>query len=179
LQVEQAVQDAIKEAAQAALGELQQLEGTIQGDAEQQGFGDKVAFRFEGRGLVLSILNEAVLFDSGQASLRPEGLAVLDSVLGALRDIPNDLMIEGHTDSRPVNNARFSSNWDLSTSRAVSVLRYMELRGFDVSRLSAAGYGDTHPIADNSTADGQAKNRRVEIVILSDIALDPALTIDG
>ena len=72
--------EAEQEAAQEALTELEQVENAIQVDAEQQGFGDKVAFRFEGRGLVLSILNSAVLFDSGQASLRPEGLAVLDSV---------------------------------------------------------------------------------------------------
>ncbi len=179
LQIEQARQEAEQEAAQEALTELEQVENSIQVDAEQQGFGDKVAFRFEGRGLVLSILNSAVLFDSGQASLRPEGLAVLDSVLDALRDIPNDLAIEGHTDSRPVSNARYASNWELSTARAVSVLRYMEIQGFDVTRLAASGYGDTHPIADNSTAEGQATNRRVEIVILSEISLDPALGIDG
>ncbi len=179
LQIEQARQDAEKEAAQEALDTLETVEDSILGAAEAKGFGDKVAFRFDGEGLVLSILNEAVLFDSGQASLRPEGLAVLDSVLDPLRDIPNDLSIEGHTDSRPVNNARYSSNWELSTARAVSVLRYMELRGFDVSRLSASGYGDTQPIADNTTTSGQAANRRVEILIKSDISLDPALAIDG
>ncbi len=179
LQIEQARQEAEEQAAREALGELEQVEDTILGAAEAEGFGDKVAFRFEGRGLVLSILNEAVLFDSGQSSLRPEGLAVLDSVLDPLRDIPNDLVIEGHTDSRPVNNARYSSNWELSTARAVSVLRYMELQGFDVTRLAASGYGDTHPIADNATPAGRATNRRVEIVIVSDISLDPALGIDG
>ncbi len=179
LQIEQARQEAEQEAAQEALTELEQVENAIQVDAEEQGFGDKVAFRFEGRGLVLSILNSAVLFDSGRASLRPEGLEVLGSVLDTLRDIPNALAIEGHTDSRPVNNARYSSNWELSTARAVSVLRFMELEGFDVTRLSAAGYADTHPVADNATAVGQAANRRVEIVIVSDISLDPALGIDG
>lgn len=179
LQIEQARQEAEQEAAQQAKEALEEVEQSIQVQADQGGVGDKVAFRFEGRGLVLSILNEAVLFDPGQASLRPAGLEVLDTVLGTLRGIPNDLVIEGHTDSRPVSNARYGSNWELSTARAVSVLRYMELQGFPVDRLSAAGYADRRPIADNATAEGQAQNRRVEIVIVSDISLDPALTIDG
>ena len=179
LQIEEARQEAEQEAAQEAKAALDGVEQSIQVEADQAGVGDKVAFRFEGRGLVLSILNDAVLFESGQASLRPEGLSVLDSVLGTLRGIPNDLMIEGHTDSRPVSNTRYGSNWELSTARAVSVLRYMELQGFPVDRLSAAGYADTQPIADNATSEGQSQNRRVEIVIISDISLDPALVIDG
>lgn len=179
LQIEEARQEAEQAAAQEAKETLEQVEQSIQVEADKGGVGDNVAFRFEGRGLVLSILNEAVLFDPGQASLRPEGLAVLDTVLSSLRGIPNDLMIEGHTDSRPVSNSRFGSNWELSTGRAVAVLRYMELQGFPIDRLSAAGYADTRPIGDNDTTEGQSQNRRVEIVIISDISLDPALTIDG
>jgi chemotaxis protein MotB len=179
LQIEQAVQEAAQEAAQEAIDGLQEVVDAVQVDAAQQGVGDQVAFRFEGRGLVLTILNDAVLFESGQASLQPEGFAILNTVIASLRNIPNDITIEGHTDSRPISTTRYPSNWDLSTARATSVLRYFELQGFDVTRLSASGYGDTRPAGDNSTAAGQAQNRRVEIVIQSDISLDPALEIDG
>jgi chemotaxis protein MotB len=179
LQIEQARQEAEQEAAQEALGELEQLENAILVEAERQGLGDKVAFRFNGRGLVISLLNSAVLFDSGQATLQPEGLEVLQTIIPALQDIPNNIEIEGHTDNVPVSNARYRDNWDLSSSRATSVLRYMLLQGIEQPRLRAAGLGDSYPIADNATAAGRAQNRRVEIVIVSDISLDPALGIDG
>jgi chemotaxis protein MotB len=106
-------------------------------------------------------------------------MEVLRLVMANLEDIPNDLAIEGHTDSRPISTTRYPSNWELSTSRATSVLRYMELQGFDHTRLSAGGYGDTRPVADNATPDGQSLNRRVEIVILSEISLKPAIEADA
>ena len=181
IQIEQARQEAEQKKAQEAVAGLKELEAVILDQAEGVGVGDKVAFRFEGRGLVLTILNEAVLFRPGQATLQPDGLQVLDLVANSLRDIPNDLAIEGHTDSRPISTTRFASNWELSTARATQVLRHLEgLAGWEAQngRLSASGYGDTRPIADNATVEGQARNRRVEIVIVSDISLQPALQID-
>ncbi|MEX1107056.1 MAG: flagellar motor protein MotB [Ilumatobacteraceae bacterium] len=179
LQVEQAVQQAALADAEGAVKELQQIEDGILVAAEEANIGDKLAFRFEGRGLVLSLLNDGVLFRPGEATLQPEGMEVLRLVMANLKDIPNGISIEGHTDSRPISNTRYPSNWELSTSRATSVLRYMELEGFDDTRLSASGYGDTRPIADNASVDGQALNRRVEIVILSEISLKPAIEVDG
>jgi chemotaxis protein MotB len=178
LQVAQAVQQAALTDAKGAVRELQKVEDGILADAEDVDLGDKLAFRFEGRGLVLSLLNDGVLFRPGEATLQPEGMEVLRLVMANLQDIPNDLAIEGHTDSRPISTTRYPSNWELSTSRATSVLRYMELEGFDNTRLSASGYGDTRPVADNATPDGQSKNRRVEIVILSEISLKPAIEAD-
>lgn len=179
LQVAQAVQQAALTEAKGAVQELQKVEDGILTDAKDVNLGDKLAFRFEGRGLVMSLLNDGVLFRPGEATLQPEGMEVLRLVMANLEDIPNDLAIEGHTDSRPISTTRYPSNWELSTSRATSVLRYMELQGFDHTRLSAGGYGDTRPVADNTTPDGQAQNRRVEIVILSEISLKPAIEADA
>ncbi|MEY4231617.1 MAG: hypothetical protein RLZZ362_2466 [Actinomycetota bacterium] len=179
LQVEQAVQQAALTDAKGAVQELQKVQDGILVDAKEVNLGDKLAFRFEGRGLVMSLLNDGVLFQPGEATLQPGGMEVLRLVMANLEDIPNDLAIEGHTDSRPISTTRYPSNWELSTSRATSVLRYMELQGFDHTRLSASGYGDTRPVADNATPDGQAQNRRVEIVILSEISLKPAIETDA
>jgi chemotaxis protein MotB len=179
LQVEQAVQQAALTDAKGAVQELQKVQDGILVDAKDANLGDKLAFRFEGRGLVMSLLNDGVLFQPGEATLQPEGMEVLRLVMANLEDIPNNLAIEGHTDSRPISTTRYPSNWELSTSRATSVLRYMELQGFDHTRLSASGYGDTRPVADNATPDGQSLNRRVEIVILSEISLKPAIEADA
>jgi chemotaxis protein MotB len=178
-QIDEAVHQAETNAAEAAVAGLDEVREHIQGVADEQGVGDKIAFRFEGRGLVLTVLNDSVLFEPGQATLQPEGLAILDLVTQSLMTLPNDIAIEGHTDSRPISTSRYPSNWELSTSRATSVLRYMLLQGFDPARVSAAGYADTRPVADNTTAEGQSANRRVEIVIVSDIPLDSAVEIDG
>lgn len=179
LQVEQARQAKEKADAQAAVDQLQTVQDAITQTAAQQGVGDKIAFRFEGRGLVVTILNQAVLFKPGAAALQPDGQHVLDLVIDSLMQIPNDLAVEGHTDNRPISNAKFADNWELSTARATSVLRYMESKGIPAGRLSASGYGDTRPVGDNTTVEGQAANRRVEIVIVSDISLAPVVGADA
>ena len=178
-QVEVAIEQSEQAAAEVAVGELDSVREHIQGLADQQGVGDKIAFRFEGRGLVLTILDDTVLFEPGQATLQPAGLSILDLVTSSLLNAGHDVAIEGHTDSRPISTSRYPSNWELSTARATSVLRYMLLQGFDPARISASGYADTRPMADNDTPEGQAANRRVEIVIVSDIPLDRAVEIDG
>jgi chemotaxis protein MotB len=175
VEVKAALAEYVKKQAEDAKEGLQDVEDAIAQQAGQANLADKLAFRFEGRGLVLSLVNDGVLFKAGDATLQPGGMEVLQLVMSSLQDIPNNLSIEGHTDSRPISNNRFASNWELSTTRATSVLRYMEEQGFAKGRLSASGYGDTRPVAGNDTAEGQAQNRRVEIVIESDIPLGPAL----
>jgi len=175
VEVKAALAEYVKKQAEDAKEGLKDVEAAIAQQAGQANLADKLAFRFEGRGLVLSLVNDGVLFKPGDATLQPAGMEVLQLVMSSLQDIPNNLSIEGHTDSRPISNNRFASNWELSTTRATSVLRYMEDQGFAKGRLSASGYGDTRPVAGNDTAEGQAQNRRVEIVIESDIPLGPAL----
>src|SRR5690606_38024767 len=102
-----------------------------------------------------------------QATIEPDGLAVLDVVADALSDVPNAVVVEGHTDSRPISTTRFPSNWELSTARAISVLRHLAERGVAADRLAAAGYADTRPIDAAGTPEAMARNRRVEVVVLS------------
>jgi chemotaxis protein MotB len=125
------------------------------------------------RGLVVTVVSDRVLFAPGSADLQDDGAAVLDIVAEVVRDLPNQVAVEGHTDSRPISTARFPSNWELSTGRAVTVLRRLGERGVPLERLTAAGYGEQRPLGDNATDEGRARNRRVELVVLSE-----ALTAD-
>jgi chemotaxis protein MotB len=119
------------------------------------------------RGLVVNIVTDRVLFDLGEATLRPKGAQVLDVIAPALKKLPNALVIEGHTDSQPISDSRFASNWELSTERATTVLRHMLTDGIDPSRVAAAGYADQRPLLAGTSAAAFARNRRVAIVVLS------------
>lgn len=146
---------------------LEDVQATITGNLDQA-MRNAIGFRFEERGLVVTIVTDAVLFPLGSASVQPAGADVLRAVAGAVHGLPNQIAIEGHTDPSPIATAQFPSNWELSTARASSVLRYLvDEAGLDPSRLTASGYADTRPIANNDETDGRARNRRVEIVVLS------------
>jgi chemotaxis protein MotB len=175
LQIEQARQEAEEEASQEALGALESVEDAIRSAADSQGVGDQLLFKFDGEGLVLNVVDSALLFDSGSAELKLSGQVVLQTIVPALQTIPNEIKIEGHTDS--VGDSNF--NYELSADRANSVRRFLALQGGFDKRLEIAGWGEEVPIADNSTSEGRARNRRVEITIVSDISLDAALQIDG
>lgn len=112
------------------------------------------------------VLADAILFHSGHARLDPRAESVLAAVADQLKTLANPIAIEGHTDNVPIKGGRYSSNWELSMARAYSVLRFFEKQGIAPQRLSAIGYGQYHPIADNSTPEGRAKNRRIEIDLL-------------
>jgi chemotaxis protein MotB len=118
------------------------------------------------RGLVLAI-PEAFSFDTGRADLSEVAIALMGRVAAVLRTLPNAVRVEGHTDDTPIHTARFTSNWDLSTARATEVVAFFITSGLAPDRLSAAGYSEYHPRASNDTAEGRARNRRVDIVILN------------
>lgn len=122
--------------------------------------------------LTVNILDR-VLFDSGEAVLKPDGEAVLRKVADVLAQHPTlKIHVIGHTDNVPIRGglkSRFASNWDLSTGRATAAVRFLtEKAGVDPRRLGVVGYGEFRPIADNSTPEGRAKNRRIAITILSE-----------
>ncbi len=149
---------------------LDEVEQAVREHAEGTGLTTAIGFRREARGLIVSIVTDRVLFDEAEAAVRPEGVQILDVVADALAELPNAVVIEGHTDSRPISTSRYPSNWELSTARATSVLRYLvETRGLAGTRVSAAGYADTRPIAEGDDAAALAKNRRVEIVVLATV----------
>jgi len=171
-----AAEQAATAQAQVAVASLQAVEEFLRASADANGIGNQLAFSMEARGLVLTLVTDQVLFEAGQATLQPDGTAILNLVATALGQIPNRISIEGHTDSRPISTSRFPSNWELSTARATSVLRYLiDVHHLDPARLSAAGFADTRPIDDNSTVAGAERNRRVEVVVLADVSLQPAL----
>jgi len=117
------------------------------------------------RGLVIRVVDTA-LFDSGSADIRPEARQMLTNVVQIIKDVPNDVQIEGHTDNVPINTFRFPSNWELSSARASSVIRAFVQMGVNPKKLSAAGYGEYYPVAPNDSAANRQKNRRIDIVIL-------------
>lgn len=112
---------------------------------------------------------DSVMFDSGRADLKPESLKVLDSIADVLLKYNDEIKmvrIEGHTDNVPIHNSRYDSNWELSTTRAVQVLKHLvENESFHTDKISAVGYGEYHPITENNTDLGRSKNRRVDFVI--------------
>lgn len=112
-------------------------------------------------------LNVPVLFRSGEAELTDSAKVPLNAVARILSGIPNKVIIEGHTDNKPVLKTKYLSNWELSVARAYSVIEYfINEKGLDSSRFIAAGYGEYRPVASNETQEGQAKNRRIEIVMV-------------
>ncbi len=127
----------------------------------------KISLSMQARGLVISF-RQAALFPSGQTEITPDSFDSVGKVAEAILRIPNQVRLEGHTDSVPIHNARFRSNWDLSAARSIALLELLVGR-FHVpdARLSIGGYADNDPAADNSTEEGRARNRRVDIVILN------------
>lgn len=113
---------------------------------------------------------DKILFDSGRAEIKPEGLAVLKRVVDILISVTDKaIRVEGHTDNVPIMGAltkRYASNWELSAARALTVTRFLENEGLDPKLLSAAAFGEHQPVADNETAEGRAKNRRIAIILL-------------
>jgi len=128
-------------------------------------FGIKATFTKKG---VLISLDDSILFDFGKAEINASGYPVLDKIAAVIQDIRNPVRIEGHTDNIPITTRRFPSNWELSTARAVQVLKYFIATGeIEPRRLSAVGYGEAKPVSPNDTPEYRAKNRRVEIVLVT------------
>ena len=114
------------------------------------------------------ILSEAVLFDSGKAELKARAKEVLKQIAVELNKAPNEVLVEGHTDNVPIHKGRYETNLELSMARASSVIQYLQSPdvNMDPKRLAGIGYGEYHPVTDNNTPEGRAKNRRIEISLL-------------
>jgi chemotaxis protein MotB len=125
-------------------------------------------------GVVIDI-NEVLLFHSGKADLTPDALPLIDEVAKILAGLHYQIQVNGFTDNVPIHNAQFDSNWDLSATRAISVVKRFVAAGIDPTLLVGAGFGEYHPIATNGTTEGKAANRRVSIVVVSPLeGNDPA-----
>ncbi len=120
-------------------------------------------------------IRDSILFPSGSAQLQPDALPVLEEVAGILREFPNPIRVEGHTDNVPINTIVYPSNWELSAARATSVVRLFAEAGIAPARMVAQGYGEYRPVAGNDTPEGRARNRRVVIVVLADKTVERLL----
>jgi chemotaxis protein MotB len=127
----------------------------------------------EPRGLVIS-LREAAFFTSGDDAVYPGTYASIEKIARVIAALPSRVRLEGHTDSVPIHNSRFRSNWELSAARSIAVLELLVSR-FDIPprRLGVAGYADTAPVESNDSEQGRAHNRRVDVVILNEAGLGP------
>lgn len=129
------------------------------------GLKGKMRVREEKEGIRITI-QAPILFDSGKADLRLQATPILDELVNILRESPNMVVVEGHTDNVSIHTSAFPSNWELSTARAMSVGRYLfEKEGIAPSRFAVSGYGEHHPIEANATPEGRRENRRVEILL--------------
>ena len=152
-------------AAQQEQANFEALQRELNEYAAKHGFAKSVHVAIEQRGLAIRVLTDSLLFSSGSATLESHGAPLLSKIAALLNvDHVHPIAVEGNTDNVPISGT-FPSNWELSTARASSVVRFMIARGVDPQRLSAIGYADQHPIATNSTPAGRALNRRVEIVL--------------
>jgi chemotaxis protein MotB len=130
----------------------------------------------EGSGAIRIELGEDVLFASGQAAPKPKAHETLRNVARLLKNIPNTVVVEGHTDSVPLQRgSAFENNWQLSLARAMSVVKMLEENGIPSGQLAAAAYGENRPTSSNSTALGRGLNRRVEIALFRDFPFDPKI----
>jgi chemotaxis protein MotB len=127
----------------------------------------KVQMKLEGRGLVID-LREAAFFASGDDKLSAESYPILEKIATVIQGLPNQVRLEGYTDSIPIHNSRFRSNWELSSARAIAMLEALVDRyQVDRARLALAGYGENSPAEGNDTEQGRAHNRRVAVVLLT------------
>jgi chemotaxis protein MotB len=127
----------------------------------------RIAVHLEARGLVIS-LRQAAFFPSGGDLISTSGFSSLEKISHTIRDLPNSVRFEGHTDSAPIHTRRFRSNWELSSARSIAMLELFEGRyGIPGARFAVAGYAETRPVDSNDSTAGRAHNRRVDIVILS------------
>jgi chemotaxis protein MotB len=147
--------------AEAGLAELlDELRNLYGGDLMEM-----IEVRAGKNGMVIRI-DAPVLFRSGTAELQPFAYPILDAIINAIANWPNSIRIEGHTDDIPIHTPQYPSNWELSTARALNVLKYFEAsQKIDPTRLSALGYGEHHPLVPNNSPKNRAKNRRVEIYV--------------
>jgi chemotaxis protein MotB len=161
---EQAQQE--QTAAAAEDEDFKKLKRRIDNLAKQQGLQGRVQVTIRRRGLVIQLLTDKVFFDSGQAVIKPHAETLVAKIAAVIRDErTHPIEVEGHTDSEPVRGGRYSSNFALSGDRAAAVVDDFVGQGVLARRLSLRGLAYTEPIATNSTPQGRAKNRRVEVVL--------------
>ncbi len=148
--------------------DLKKAMDVLAGELQQEIKDQKLKLRLEQRGLVIS-LAEGAFFDSGEDAIKPAGYPIVEKLARVLRGLPNQVQLEGHTDSVPISNSRFHDNWDLSAARSIAMLRLLTQR-FNIpeQRLAVVGYADKNARDAEQTPEQRARNRRVDIVVVTE-----------
>ncbi len=150
----------------ASHSSLNQVQESIQEAVEEAELEGSVETEINERGLVIRF-TDTVLFDLGKAELKSEAIPVLEAVAAEIREIQNQIAVEGHTDPTPIHTVQFPSNWWLSTGRACTILQwFLEEGGIPPDRMTASGYAYYRPVAPNNTPENRTRNRRVDVIIL-------------
>jgi chemotaxis protein MotB len=165
--------------AKAAVSRLQRLLREIDGALREEGLRHDVRAVIDERGLALSLTSRHVVFEPDLAELSARGQRVLDVISPVLREIPDELRIDGHTNQVPVKPKYFETDWDLSAARAITVLRYLSERGgIPGARMSASAYGHEEPLVDPAEPGSQRVNKRVDVVVLPDLPAETRELLD-
>ncbi len=147
--------------------ERQRIVDELRAATHMDGQGRAISISYNERGITVHIMEE-MLFPSGSADIKSTSIGTLDSLAVVLRSLHNDIRVEGHTDDVPINTAAFASNWHLSVARAVNVGYYLiEHHGLKAERVSVVGYSEYRPLVPNDSPEHRARNRRVDLVILT------------
>ncbi|QHQ62106.1 OmpA family protein [Anaerocolumna sedimenticola] len=150
------------------LGNLEELKSKLEVMFKNEDLTTDITTSIDKRGLIIS-LNNAILFESGSAEIKPQNEFTLIKIAKIINTLNNYIRIEGHTDNLPIHSAVYPSNWELSTARAASVVRlFINECNVSPEKVVAVGYGEYKPITDNSTKEKRAKNRRIDIIVLSE-----------
>jgi chemotaxis protein MotB len=143
-----------------------ELEKQIKELSKAEGQENNISVITDERGIVIRIMDKA-FYDTGKADLKEKARATLDKIAPVIKTLPNEIRIEGHTDNIPISTYEFKSNWELSVRRATEVVRYLvEKVGISPKRISAAGYAEYRPVAENDSDANRALNRRIEIIVV-------------
>ena len=146
-------------------------------------FGDLIASRqltVRGNELWVEIeLNSSLLFGSGDAMPSDIAFTIIDKVAAILKPFDNPIHVEGFTDNQPIRTAQYPTNWELSSARSASIVRMLAMQGVNPGRLASVGYGEFQPVANNATAEGRGKNRRVVLVVSRNLDVRRSLTGTG
>jgi chemotaxis protein MotB len=172
-QLDRARAQARQDAAKAEVQNYEKIKQQIEAAMKKQGSADTVKFSIDERGLVVTVVTSSVVFAGDRAELLPAGQRILDGIAPAIAPLTNRIEVDGHTNQLPVTTRNYPSGWELSTARASTVVRYLNGHsGIPETRLFAAGFADTKPLYPGGDPRSVTLNRRVEIVVLSNLPAD-------
>lgn len=168
LNEQEAVKNESSAVGKSELQKMEELKAELDAKLQSEDLAVAVTTSIDKRGLVISF-NNAIIFEPGSAEIKKENEDILLEIAEMLHIMDNYIRIEGHTDNVPMNSESYRSNWDLSAARAANVVRqFTSKTNLSPEKLIAVGYGEYRPVEDNSTDEGRAKNRRIDIIVLSE-----------